>query len=301
MDHKEMEAIDQGDGLMAWKDEIEKIEIDLLLEAIYRKYHYDFKDYSRAHLKRRLKYRMNLAKLESFSHLQHKVLYDRPFFESLLLDLSINVTEMFRDPAFYLAIRNEVIPRLRELPFIKIWHAGCSTGEEVYSMAILLKEEGIYDKVQIYATDFNTLVLDKAKEAIYPIELIKEYTVNYQKAGGLDSFAEYYSAKYDSVILNSSLKERIVFADHNLVTDGVFGEMNMILCRNVLIYFTKKLQARVVKLFLDSLAPDGFLCLGSKESLQFSKHYNHFEPLLDKEKIYRLKNPLEAGKGDLEE
>lgn len=290
-DYKDLDAA-ENEILSEWQRENEKIELEMLLEAIYRKYHYDFKEYSRAHLKRRLKYRLNMAKLDSFSQMQHKVLYDRAFFESLLLDLSINVTEMFRDPSFYLAMRQEVIPLIRDIPFVKIWHAGCSTGEEVYSMAILLKEEGLYDKVQIYATDFNTLVLEKAKEAIYPIELIKEYTVNYQKAGGLDSFAEYYSAKYESVILEPSLRERIVFADHNLVTDGVFGEMNVILCRNVLIYFTKKLQARVVKLFLDSLTPSGFLCLGSKESLQFSEYYSHFAPLVEKEKIYQLKyNP----------
>ncbi len=290
MDYNDKNEIPTDGIISEWHAENEKIEIDLLLEAIYRKYHYDFKDYARAHLKRRLKYRLKMTQLASFSQMQHKVLYDRTYFESLLLDLSINVTEMFRDPTFYLAIRREVIPRIKDLPFIKIWHAGCATGEEVYSMAILLKEEGLYDKVQIYATDFNTLVLEKAKEAIYPIELIKEYTVNYQKAGGLDSFAEYYSAKYESVILNPGLKERIVFADHNLVTDGVFGEMNVILCRNVLIYFTKKLQARVVELFLDSLAPKGLLCLGSKESLQFSEHYRRFETLVEKEKIYRLKD-----------
>jgi chemotaxis protein methyltransferase CheR len=289
IDYKDIEHFEADSIISAWRSENEKIEIDLLLDAIYRKYHYDFKDYSKAHLKRRLKYRLKMANLESFSQMQHKVLYDRSFFETLLLDLSINVTEMFRDPNFYLAIRKEVIPRIKNLPFIKVWHAGCSTGEEVYSMAILLKEEGLYDKVQIYATDFNTLVLEKAKEAIYPIELIKEYTVNYQKAGGLNSFADYYSAKYDSVILEPSLKERIVFADHNLVTDGVFGEMNIILCRNVLIYFTKKLQTRVVKLFLESLSPSGFLCLGSKESLQFSEHSDRFETIMDKEKIYRLK------------
>ena len=283
-----------GDDLISeWHLENEKIEIDLLLEAIYRKYHYDFKDYSRAHLKRRLKYRLNMAQLDNFSHMQHKVLVDRSFFETLLLDLSINVTEMFRDPSFYLSIRQEVIPRIKNFPFIKVWHAGCSTGEEVYSMAILLKEVGLYDKVQIYATDFNSLVLEKAKEAIYPIELFKEYTVNYQKAGGVNSFADYYSAKYDSVILDPSLKERIVFADHNLVTDGVFGEMNIILCRNVLIYFTKKLQSRVVKLFVDSLASKGFLCLGSKESLQFSEHFHRFETIVDKERIYQIK----PGKG----
>ncbi|MCP5048986.1 MAG: protein-glutamate O-methyltransferase CheR [bacterium] len=288
--------MDEHSLIADWNKDNEKIEIELLLEAIYRKYHYDFKDYSRAHLKRRLKYRLSMANLESFSQMQHKVLYDRSFFETLLLDLSINVTEMFRDPTFYLAMRQEVIPRLKYTPFVKIWHAGCSTGEEVYSMAILLQEEGLLDKVQIYATDFNTLVLERAKEAIYPIELIKEYTVNYQKAGGLNSFADYYSAKYDSVILDPSLKKRIVFADHNLVTDGVFGEMNVILCRNVLIYFTKKLQARVIRLFLDSLAPSGFLCLGSKESIQFSDHFHRFGTVVEKEKIYQLQPENEEDK-----
>jgi chemotaxis protein methyltransferase CheR len=280
---KESESIDN------WYKENQRIEMDLLLEAIYQKYHYDFKEYSRAHLKRRMMYRMNLAKLESFSHMQHRILYDRSFFENLLLDLSINVTEMFRDPSFYLAIREKLIPYLKRYPFIKVWHAGCSTGEEVYSMAILLKESGIYDKTQIYATDFNTVVLQKAKEAIYPIDMVKEYTYNYQKAGGVNSFAEYYTAKYNSVFLEPSLKERIVFADHNLVTDGVFGEMNMIVCRNVLIYFSKKLQARVIKLFMDSLTSSGFLCLGSKESLQFSQYFSYFKPYVEKEKIYQLK------------
>lgn len=280
---------EESEVISNWCKENEKIEMEMLLEAIYRKYHYDFKDYSRAHLKRRLMYRMKSAELESLSHLQHKILYDRSFFETLLLDLSINVTEMFRDPSFYLAVRSKVIPRLKKYPFIKVWHAGCSTGEEVYSMAILLKEEGLYDKTQIYATDFNTLVLQRAQQAIYPIDMIKEYTLNYQKAGGINSFADYYTAKYNSVILEPLLKERIVFADHNLVTDGVFGEMNLILCRNVLIYFTKKLQTRVIKLLLDSLTPSGFLCLGSKESLQFSEYFPYFSSYLGKERIYQLK------------
>jgi chemotaxis protein methyltransferase CheR len=281
----------------AWHKENEKIELDLLLEAIYQKYHYDFKDYSRAHIKRRILYRMRMAKLKNISELQHKVLYERSFFETLLMDLSINVTEMFRDPSFYLAVRKKLISQLKRYPFIKIWHAGCSTGEEVYSLAILLKEEGIYDKVQIYATDFNALVLNRAKDAIYPIDLIKEYTSNYQKSGGNNSFAEYYTAQYDSVILAPSLRERIVFADHNLVTDGVFGEMNVILCRNVLIYFTKKLQNRVIKLFLDSLAPAGFLCLGSKESLQFSDYARYFDLYVAKEKIYQLKKEPQQHQG----
>jgi chemotaxis protein methyltransferase CheR len=281
---------DDANTAVNWRKENEKIEMDLLLEAIYQKYHYDFKDYSRAHVRRRIMYRMRMANLKNISEMQHKILYDRTFFETLLMDLSINVTEMFRDPQFYNAIRTKVIPQLKRNSFIKVWHAGCATGEEVYSMAILLKEEGIYHKCQIYATDFNTMALERAKNAIYPIDLIKEYTVNYQKAGGLNSFAEYYTAQYDSVILDPSLKERIVFADHNLVTDGVFGEMNIILCRNVLIYFTKKLQNRVIKLFLDSLAPSAFLCLGSKESLQFSNFAHHFSLFVEKDKIYERKS-----------
>jgi len=270
-----------------WHKDNERIELELLLEAIYQKYHYDFKEYSRAHIKRRIMYRMRTANLKNLSDMQHRLLYDQSFFETLLMDLSINVTEMFRDPSFYLAIRTDIVPKLKKMGFIKIWHAGCSTGEEVYSMAILLQEEGIYDRTQIYATDFNTIVLEKARQAIYPIDLIREYTGNYQKAGGLNSFADYYSAKYDSVILDPALKKRIVFADHNLVTDEVFGEMNVILCRNVLIYFTRKLQNRVIKLFLDSLTPSGFLCLGSKESVQFSNYAFDFIPLVEKEKIYQ--------------
>lgn len=275
-------------AMCSWRKENENIEMDLLLQAIYQKYHYDFKDYSRAHIKRRILYRMRMAKLDNLSQMQHKILYDRSLFETLLMDLSINVTEMFRDPHFYQMLREKVIPLLKEQAFIKVWHAGCSTGEEVYSMAILLKEEGLYQKTQMYATDFNAMVLRRAKDAIYPVDLIKEYTANYQKAGGRGSFADYYTAQYGSVILDPSLKERIVFADHNLVTDGVFGEMNLILCRNVLIYFTKKLQTRVVKLFRDSMAHGGFLCLGTKESLQFSDHANRFTVVAEKERIYRI-------------
>ncbi len=290
---KEFVSIDipdfEDDFQFGWKKENEKIELDLLLEAIYQKYHYDFKDYSRAHIKRRVLYRMRISNMENLSQMQHQILYDRSFFETLLMDLSINVTEMFRDPSFYLAIRKKIIPQLKKYSFIKLWHAGCASGEEVYSMAILLKEEGLYSRTQIYATDFNTIALQKARSAIYPIDMIKDYTSNYQKAGGINSFAEYYTAKYDSVILDSTLKERIVFADHNLVTDGVFGEMNLILCRNVLIYFTRKLQNRVIKLFMESLTPSGFLCLGTKETLQFSEYAQFFSSIVEKEKIFQRK------------
>lgn len=265
----------------------DEIEIRLLLEAIYLKYGYDFRQYGKAHLKRRILRRLALAKLLNISEMQHRVLVDRPFFETLLLDLSINVTEMFRDPHFYQAVRREVVPVLRTYPFVRIWHAGCATGEEVYSMAIMLLEEGLHERAQLYATDFNEVILNRAKEGIYPVSAIKEYTANYQKAGGAASFSDYYTAKYDSVILARKLKDKIVFADHNLASDGVFGEMHLIFCRNVLIYFEKELQRRVIKLFYESLRPGGFLCLGAKESLKFSGYDDKFETFLEKEKIYR--------------
>jgi len=263
------------------------IEIKLLLDAVFLKYGYDFRNYGQAHLKRRILHRLSIEGMNSLSDMISKVIYDQDFFDRLLLDLSINVTEMFRDPSFYVALRENVIPKLRTYPFLKVWHAGCASGEEVYSMAILLKEEGLYDKVQLYATDFNQVILKKARDGIYPVSLIKEYTNNYQKAGGKNSFADYYTAHYDSVMVNPELKKNIVFADHNLVLDGVFGEMNMIVCRNVLIYFNAELQEHVIKLFLDSLTHGGFLGLGSKESLRFSKHSKLFREVAKNEKIYQ--------------
>ncbi len=263
------------------------IEIKLLLEAIYLKYGHNFRNYSPAHMKRRILRRLTVSGMESISHMQHRVLYDRAFFELLLSDFSINVTEMYRDPSFYLAFRKEVVPILRTYPFIRIWHAGCSTGEEVYSMAILLKEEGLYERSQIYATDFNEHVLQKAREGIYSIEAARGYTYNYQNAGGTASFADYYIADYNSVIMEPVLKKKMIFADHNLVTDGVFGEMHVIVCRNVLIYFDRDLQNRVLGLFAESLCNGGFLCLGSKENPKFSSSSEKFEPFVEKEKIFR--------------
>ncbi len=263
------------------------IEIKLLLEAVFLKYGYDFRNYGQAHVKRRIIHRKTISGFQRISDMTQKLLYDQDFFNLLLLDLSINVTEMFRDPSFYKSLREKVIPNLKTYPFLKIWHAGCSTGEEVYSMAILLKEEGLQDKVQLYATDFNQVVLKKAKEGIYPIDLIKDYTNNYQKSGGKNSFADYYNAKYDSVMIDPALKQNIVFADHNLVLDGVFGEMHMVVCRNVLIYFNRTLQDRVIKLFLDSLVRGGYLCLGSKETLRFTRHFDGFSEVDKNEKIYK--------------
>ncbi|WP_069999681.1 CheR family methyltransferase [Cellulosilyticum sp. I15G10I2] len=267
----------------------EDIEIKLLLEGIFLKYGYDFRNYSQAHIKRRILRRLTISKLDSISEMIYKILQDRDYFEILLMDFSINVTEMFRDPAFYEALRKDVIPILKTYPFIKIWHAGCSTGEEAYSMAILLKEEGLYDRCQIYATDFNETVLQKAKAGRYPIDQIKEYTYNYQQSGGLVSFSDYYTVKADCAIIDEELKEKIIFADHNLVIDGVFGEMNVIICRNVLIYFNRELQDRVITLFYDSLNFGGVLCLGSKESLRFSSHEERFRAIDLKHRIFQKK------------
>jgi chemotaxis protein methyltransferase CheR len=266
--------------------ENQDIEIRLLIEAIYQKYGYDFRNYSKAHIRRRILHSFAASGLENISAMQHKVLYDQDFLNELLQDLSINVTEMFRDPSFFLAVRKLVVPRLETYPFIKIWHAGCATGEEVYSMAIILKEEALYKNSQIYATDFSARTLEKAKAGIVTKESIKLYTTNYQKACGKQSFSQYYTARYDYAKLNDSLKEKVIFAEHNLVTDSVFGEMNMIICRNVLIYFDKILQERVLNLFYESLCPGGILCLGSKESLQFSSLEQKFIPIDKKEKIY---------------
>jgi chemotaxis protein methyltransferase CheR len=272
--------------------ENERLEIQLLLEAIYRKYGYDFRSYAFAHTKRRLEYRRTSKKIANFSEMQHRVIHDEDFFNTLLLDLSINVTEMFRDPWFYRRVRKAVIPHLKTYPFVKVWHAGCSAGQEVYSMGILLEEEGMKNRVQIYATDFNEVILQKARAGIYPMDLMREYTANYQKSGGTRSFSDYYTANYDNVIMKQSLKEHMLFSSHNLVTDGVFGEMNLIFCRNVLIYFNKELQNRVLKLFMDSLCPGGFLCLGSKENIKFSEVADKFEVVAEQEKIYRKKRMI---------
>src|SRR5258705_5731571 len=224
-------------------------EISSLLEIIYEKHGYDFRQYSKAHIARRIMNRIALSGFEDISQMQSRVRNDETFTSKLLQDLSITVTEMFRDPGFYRSLRENVIPILKTYPFIKIWHAGCSTGEEAYSMSILMQEEGLYDRTTIYATDFNQQALNKAKEGIFPNGMMKEYTTNYQLSGGKESFSNYYTSSYDNVIMNQSLKKNIVWANHNLVTDSVFAEVHIILCRNVLIYFERDLQNKVQKLF----------------------------------------------------
>jgi chemotaxis protein methyltransferase CheR len=270
-----------------YSPELERTEIELLLEGVFRQYGFDFRSYAYASIRRRLWKRVEAEGLVNLSELQAKVLHDGDSMERLLLDLSVNVTAMFRDPLFYVAFRQTVVPLLRTYPFIRIWHAGCSTGEEVYSMAILLEEAGLYDRSRIYATDINDVVLQQARRGIFPLDRMQEYTENYIRAGGTRSFSEYYTAKYDGALLDQKLVRNVVFAQHNLVTDRSFSEFHAIFCRNVLIYFDKDLQNRVHSLFYDSLVRLGMLCLGSKESLKFSKYEACYERLDDSEKIYR--------------
>ncbi len=267
--------------------EIGKIEEELLLEAIYRRYGYDFRNYARSSLRRRLTHRMEAAKLERISEMIPLVLHDEVFFNHLLTDLSITVTEMFRSPKFYAVLREQIIPVLKTYPFVKIWHAGCATGEEVYSMAIVLQEEDFLDRAQIYATDYNNTSLETASEGIYPIEYVKKFASNYYKGGGKRSFSDYFLAKFQSAKIQRSLKKNIVFSHHNLVTDHSFGQMNVIICRNVLIYFDRTLQNRVLSLFCDSLSHGGFLCLGSKETIDFLDCRSHFKLLSREARIYK--------------
>ncbi|MGZ8832387.1 MAG: CheR family methyltransferase [Thermoanaerobaculia bacterium] len=269
------------------KLDLEQIEIQLLTEGIYRHYGFDFRDYSQPSMRRRIWKRIYAEGLTTVAGLIEKVLHDSSCMERLLLDLSINTTAMFRDPTFYLAFRRKVVPALRTYPYLRIWHAGCSTGEEVFSMAILLQEEGLYDRCRIYATDINEAVLQKAKSGIFPLATMQENTANYIAAGGTGTFSEYYTARYDHAIFRPSLRENVVFAQHNLVTDASFNIFNVILCRNVLIYFNSVLQARVQHLFLDSMEMFGTLALGKKESVRFTAVVDNYQEVDADEKVYR--------------
>nr|WP_229696236.1 protein-glutamate O-methyltransferase CheR [Paenibacillus albidus] len=272
---------------LSGKNELEQIEIELLLDGVHRLYGYDFRNYALPSLKRRIWHHVHAENVPTISALQEKVLHDRACFERFIYSLSIPVTEMFRDPGLFLTFRQKVIPLLRTYPYIRIWHAGCSTGEEVYSMAILLHEEGLYDKARIYATDMNDRSLQQAKEGVYEIGKMKQYTKNYLEAGGTRAFSEYYTAKYNSVILQPYLRKNIIFAEHNLATDTSFNEFNVIFCRNVMIYFNDELRDHVHGLFHESLSRFGVLVLGSKESIHFTRYSDSYEPLDRVEKIYR--------------
>jgi chemotaxis protein methyltransferase CheR len=268
-------------------DELINLEIKLLMEGVYQVYGYDFREYSEASLRRRLTQWLATSEFATLSLAQSQLLRSRPLFESLLRGITVNVSEMFRDPAFFKAIREQVVPYLKTYPFVKIWHAGCSTGEEAYSMAILLLEEGLKGRFRIYATDINEEVIRKAQEGIYPLQELQHFTRNYQHAGGTGSFSDYYTARYNHAILTPTLRDSIVFAAHNLAVDADFGEMNLILCRNVMIYFKQSLKERVLGLFDSSLAPGGFLCLGTKESLDNRQISERYEELKPRVQIYR--------------
>lgn len=273
--------------LQAESHQLEEIEIELLLEGLFRHYGADFRNYAPASLKRRIRESMRKEEIETVSGLQAKILHDAACLERFLHTLSINVTAMFRDPKFYLAFRMKVVPLLRTYPFVRIWHAGCSTGEEVYSMAILLQEEDLYPRCRIYATDISTKVLRNAKDGIFSLGSMQEYTVNYMKAGGKRFFSDYYTAQYDHVIFNPALKANLVFSEHNLVTDSSFNEFHVILCRNVLIYFNKTLQQRVHNLIHESLTMFGVFGLGNKESLRFTPREADYEELDGGSGLYR--------------
>ena len=267
--------------------ELEDIEIGLLLEGVYRAHGFDFRDYSRASIKRRILQLMRMEKLETVSSFQNRLLHDQTCLERFVLGLSVHATAMFRDPTFYSTFRRKAVPLLRTYPTVQIWVAGCSTGEEVYSLAILLQEENLYEKCRIYATDISPVVLRRAREGIFPLAAMREYTNNYHKAGGQHEFSDYYTAHYDNVIFNPTLRHNVVFSEHNLATDGSFNEFQVIMCRNVMIYFNKELQARVHNLFYDSLSMFGVFGLGNKESLKFTPRAAYYQHINHNDKLYR--------------
>jgi chemotaxis protein methyltransferase CheR len=269
-------------------DDPERIEVDLLLEAVYRKYHYDFRGYARASLRRRLWRRAHEEHVRTLSGLQEKVLHDPLVMERLLRDLSINVTEMFRDPAFFRAVREQVVPILRTYPYVRVWNAGCSTGEETFSLAIVLEEAGLLDRTRIYATDMNDDVLQRARGGRFPLDKMRRYTENYHRAGGTGDFSRFFTVEGDRAVFRSGLMENAVFAQHNLAQDSSFNEFQLVVCRNVLIYFGRPLQERVHELFLESLARFGVLALGHKESVAAS-HEDRYELIDPAEKLYRRK------------
>lgn len=273
--------------LTGYDEKLEKIEIELILEGLNRYYGFDFRDYDYNMLKRRILSFMRAEKLNTYSVLQERVLHDPACMQRFLNNLAISVTAMFRNPAFFRSVKDMAVPYLRSLPLIRIWHAGCATGEEVYSMAILLQEEGLYERSRLYATDINEKVLKKAREGIIPLQLMKEYTKNYHMSGGKRSFSDYYAANHNKAIIAQSLRKNIIWAQHNLVSDASFNEFHMILCQNVMIYFNKSLQVRVHKLLYESLAQSGFLGLGKAESIRLTPLEDCYKVQDSRGKLYR--------------
>ena len=270
----------------------EDIEQRLLLDAIYHHYHYDFRAYAQASLKRRLQSALSHFGCKTLSQLQDRVLHEPPVFTELLQFLTVQVSDMFRDPSYFLALRREVVPILRTYPSTKVWVAGCSTGEEVYSLAILLHEEGLLDRALIYATDINPHALRTAEQGVYDLERAATFTRNHAQAGGRSSLSDYYTARYGRVVFDKALREHMVFSDHSLATDSVFAEVHLVSCRNVLIYFERELQNRALRLFHDALVHRGFMGLGSRESVRFSAQADGFDDFVLEDRIYRKKAGL---------
>jgi chemotaxis protein methyltransferase CheR len=273
--------------LAAQRDDL---ELDLLLEGVYRRFGYDFRGYASASLRRRLWRRANLEGLDTLTALLDRVLHDPGCVERLLKDLSINVTEMFRDPAFHRALREKGFPLLRTYPFVRAWVAGCSTGEEVVSLAVSLREAGLLERTRIYATDMNEEALERARRLTFPADRMREYESNHARAGGSGSLAEHYVVRGGEAVFDPELGRNMVFAQHNLVTDRSFNEFHLVLCRNVMIYFGRELQRRVHRLFLDSLVPLGLLALGRKESIADEEMQSRYEPVDPQEKLFRRRD-----------
>lgn len=269
------------------ESELFDLELKLLLEAVYQRYHYDFRDYALASLRRRMRHAMSRFDCENLGALQHRLLSEPDTFAQAMQFFTVQVSEMFRDPAYFKVLREHAIPVLRTYPSIKIWIAGCSTGEEVWSLAILLQEEGLLDRTIIYATDINPEALQAAEAGAFGLDRLAQFSRNYLAAGGTGSLSDYYSSGYGSVVFDRALKRNIVFADHSLATDTVFSEVHLVSCRNVLIYFQRALQDRAIGLFHEALVHKGFLGLGSKESLQFGEHANEFEACAREQRLYR--------------
>ena len=266
------------------------IELQLLIDAIYLKYHYDFRGYAEASLRRRLRTAMLRFNCKTLSQLQDKLLHEPGVFSTLMDFLTVQVSEMFRDPAYFRSLREKVVPLLRTYPLLKIWIAGCSTGEEAYSLAILLREEGLLERSLIYATDINAHALQKAEAGIYELERIAGFTDNHRRSGAPTSLSDYYTAAYGRAVFDKSLRKNIVFSDHSLATDSVFAEVQLVSCRNVLIYFDRELQDRAIGLFREALCRKGFLGIGSKESLRFSTHGDAFSEISREERVFQKKD-----------
>lgn len=271
-------------------DIVKDHELEGLIQEVHQVYGYDFSMYSRASFKRRINRICLIDKLTSFAELRYKVLNDADYLKHFVEEITVNVTEMFRDPQFFKALREKIIPQLGTYPLIRIWVAGCSTGEEAYSLAILLKEAGLYQKSLIYATDINPSVLEKARTGVFPLNQMKQYSENYILSGGKEDFSGYYTANYDSVKFDDSLKSKLILSTHNLVSDGSFNSFQLIVCRNVLIYFDRKLQERVFNLFDESMDNLGYLALGSKETLRFASIQNHYQQVED-QRIWKKVEP----------